>query len=366
MAANADPPVPVAQSVNRETDAYEWYQSYLASQSRDPNKRHRRGLLIRDEASDDLLLKAVAWAQLWRDSCSCDRPNPVFIKSALLALEASASAWGKSRPDTPRRREWSVLARYLRLHAWRLRRGSIAVPPKYGSLDKPTPAARRAARMLADNHFRDRELAFVVALHGLASLDGEQIEACRFDLATFGKARGKPNPIVIRSALLALQASASAWGKNQPNARQQREWAVLARYLRLHAARLRRGDTPVQPKYGSLDAPTPAARRAARMLVDDRFLDRERALYVALTGFANLERNAFEACPFDHTDFDKSPIEATLSVLVGKSYKDRLTRADVRLAKGNRGRPRKGLDESSAGNEPAGAALQNAWRKSGD
>ena len=248
MAANADPPVPVAQSVTRETDAYEWYQSYLASQSRDPNKRHRRGLLIRDETSDDLLLEAVAWAQLWRDSCSCDRPNPVFIKSALLALEASASAWGKSRPDAPRRREWSVLARYLRLHAGRLHRGKIPVPPKYGSLDAPTSAARRAARMLANDRFLDGELALVVALHGLASLDRKEIEACRFDLATF----------------------------------------------------------------------------------------------------------------------DKRAIGALLSERVGKSYEDRLTRAGVRLAKGNRGRPRKGLDDSSAGNEPAGAALQNAWRKSGD
>lgn len=248
MAANADPPAPVAQSVNRETDAYEWYQSYLASQSRDPNKRHRRGLLIRDEASDDLLLKAVGWAQLWRDSCSCGRPNPVFIESALLALEASASAWGKSRPDAPRRREWSVLARYLRLHAWRLRRGSTAVPPKYGSLDAPTPAARRAARMLADDHFRDRELAFVVALHGLTSLDRKQIEERRFDLATF----------------------------------------------------------------------------------------------------------------------DKRAIEAFLSARVGKSYKDRLTRADVRLAKGNRGRPRKRLNDSSAGSESTGVALQKVWRKSDD
>lgn len=248
MPANADPPVPVAQSVNRETDAYEWYQSYLASQSRDPNKRHRRGLLIRDEASDDLLLKAVGWAKLWRDSCSCGRPNPVFIERALLALEASASAWGKSQPGAPRRRAWSVLARYLRLHAGRLRRGDIDVPSKYGSLDAPTPAARRAARMLANDRFLDGQLAFVVALHGLASLDRKEIEACRFDLATF----------------------------------------------------------------------------------------------------------------------DKRAIEALLSERVGKSYKNRLTRADVRLAKGNRGRPRKGFDESSAANEPAGAALQNAWRKSGD
>lgn len=103
------------------------------------------------------------------------------------------------------------------------------------------------------------------------------------------------------------------------------------------------------------------------MLVDDRFLDRERALYVALTGFASLERNAFEACPFDHTDFDKSPIKALLSVRVGKSYKHRLTRADVLLTKGKGGRPRnRSGEESSGAQSKEGLDLQNTWRKSGD
>lgn len=182
MPANSTPRAPIGQGSNLDAERIEWLRAFCERlhpddcEDRPPDypslrpARHR-GLVIRHAASDDLLLKAASWATLWKESCLVGRPNPVFIKKALIALEAAAMEWSRDRPGAIQRREWFVLARYLRLHATRLRRGSIDVPPTYGCLDAPKPAAGRAARMLANRRFLDDQLHFAIAVAGFKGLD---------------------------------------------------------------------------------------------------------------------------------------------------------------------------------------------------
>ena len=172
MHMKPDPPTSVDPSVERESESAERLRDLVVRLKRDFRPaRPPRGLLIRHSASDDLLLKAAGWATLWKESCLSNRPNPVFIKKALAALEAAAMEWSRDRPGAIQRREWFVLARYLRLHATRLRRGSIDAPPTYGCLDAPKPAADSAARMLANRRFLDDQLDFALAVAGFNGLD---------------------------------------------------------------------------------------------------------------------------------------------------------------------------------------------------
>jgi hypothetical protein len=137
----------------------------------------RRSLLIRHEPSDDLLLKASGWTTLWAESCARGKPNGLFVRRALIALGSSALAWNSDGRGSPPRREWTVLARYLRLQVSRLDRRSSEAETPYAEVDAPTPGAKRAARMLEADRFVDVQLGWVLAYAAHRQLDAKATEA---------------------------------------------------------------------------------------------------------------------------------------------------------------------------------------------
>lgn len=335
MPGKSDPPTSFDPSVELDSERAERIRGLVERLRRDDRpkrddqpKRPPRALESRHEASDDLLLQAARWATLWKESCLNGRPEPAFIQSAFSALDASAMEWSKSRPGVGKRREWVVLARYLRLQTARLHSGSIDVPPR----------PKRTPRGLLIRHEPSDDLLLKAA-----------------SWATLWKESyldGRPNPALIQKALSALNASAMEWTRSKPGVGKRREWVVLARYLRLQTARLRSGSIDVPPTYGCLDALKPAADRAARMFADRRFLDNQLGFALAVAGFKGL---------------DKGATEKLLEERIGPSFRNRLTKADVRLAKGTSGRPRKGSrdrpSEGSDGSKSPGADLSTMWRQ---
>ncbi len=136
----------------------------------------RRSLLIRHEPSDDLLLKAYEWAKLWSESCARGKPNGTFVGRAVVSLAESARAWNNATPTKGPRREWIVLARYLKLQIARLARGSLDAASPYLAFDQPTPGAKKAARMLASDRFKDIQLGWVLAYAAQKRLSQDETE----------------------------------------------------------------------------------------------------------------------------------------------------------------------------------------------
>lgn len=186
MPADTAPPPLIGQGSDLDAERVEWLRAFCKGlldpddQRWPPAHRGRtphRGLVIRHEPSDTLLLKAGGWAALWAASCVRGKPNSVFVRRALDTLESAALAWSRSGLGTPPRREVTILARYLRMQVSRLERRSFDVQTPYAEIDAPTQGAERAARMLAADHFVDVQLGWALAYAAHQRLDAKATEA---------------------------------------------------------------------------------------------------------------------------------------------------------------------------------------------